>query len=715
MIVGDGHVNSAPDTVAITVRQANRAPVAAAGPDQQVNVGVIVQLNGTESSDPDNDLLSYTWTIVSAPADSIAALSDPSSQAPQLEPDQPGEYVLQLIVSDGRADSVADSVRIAAAIPPEFIGTLAVGPTSLRFSAVKGQAAPAPQSFTVTLGDATQPAAWVASYSAPWLSLTPSTAAGSADVSVQVNPAGLATGTYKHTIAIEGPRLQGSPGLVTVTLVVDPSLSTPANPEPQTITVAAGGSIQAAVDAAAPGSTILLQPGTYVQNVILPAKANQDGRYITISTAGVTLPEGRIDPASKGLLAIIRSPSVIPAIRTNARASYYRIIGLAFEANKNGEDEVIRLGDATSQVTLAQVPHHLEIDRIIITGGTVGQKRGIAVNAADVLVQNSDISNIWRNGQDSQAIAGWNTPGRITIRNNRLEAASENIMFGGADPVIPDLVPEEILVEDNLSTKNLAWRGDNTKEVKNAFELKAGRRVTIRGNIFERVWNEGQDGTAIVFKSVNSNNTCPSCASQEIVFENNIVRAAGAAIAISGYHVTYPSGQTRGITIRNNLFYDISTSYGGNGRLLTMGNEPAEVVVDHNTFIGDGSSVVYTYAGTRKLPDGSTVAGNAITGFRYTNNLSKHGQYGIMTPSGANAASHTTWLPASVIQYNILAGATTTKHYPATNRFPTLAEFNAQFVDPATRDYTVIGGSWFGSAGADGGCVGVNMGLLPPR
>ena len=349
LIVGDGHVNSAPDTVAITVRQANRTPVAAAGPDQQVNVGVIVQLNGTESSDPDNDLLTYTWTIASAPADSVAALSDPSSQAPQLEPDQPGEYVLRLIVSDGRADSVADNVRIVAVIPPEFIGTLAVGPRSLRFSAVKGQAAPAPQAFTVTLGDATQPAAWVASYSAPWVSLTPTTAAGSADVSVQVNPAGLATGTYTHTIAIEGPRLQGSPGLVTVTLVVDPPLSSPANPEPQTITVAAGGSIQAAVDSAAPGSTILLQPGTYVQNVVLPAKANQDGRYITITTAGVTLPEGRIDAASKGLLAIIRSPSGTPAIRTNARASDLS----NHRAGLRGQQERRRRGHQTGRRDLA--------------------------------------------------------------------------------------------------------------------------------------------------------------------------------------------------------------------------------------------------------------------------------------------------------------------------------------------------------------------------
>ena len=61
---------------------------------------------------------------------------------------------------------------------------------------------------------------------------------------------------------------------------------------------------------------------------------------------------------------------MISAIRTLARASYYRLLGLAFESNKNADGEIIALGHATSQITLEQVPHHIELDRIIILGGT---------------------------------------------------------------------------------------------------------------------------------------------------------------------------------------------------------------------------------------------------------------------------------------------------------------------------------------------------------
>ncbi len=45
---------------------------------------------------------------------------------------------------------------------------------------------------------------------------------------------------------------------------------------------------------------------------------------------------------------------------------------------------------------------------------------------------------------DSQAIASFNAPGPVRIINNFLEATGENIMFGGADPKIPNLVAERL-------------------------------------------------------------------------------------------------------------------------------------------------------------------------------------------------------------------------------------------------------------------------------
>ncbi|MDF1787188.1 MAG: Ig-like domain-containing protein, partial [Verrucomicrobiales bacterium] len=54
--------NSAVATVTITVNPINDAPVAEAGPDQTVFVDDVVSLDGTNSSDPEADTLTYAWT-----------------------------------------------------------------------------------------------------------------------------------------------------------------------------------------------------------------------------------------------------------------------------------------------------------------------------------------------------------------------------------------------------------------------------------------------------------------------------------------------------------------------------------------------------------------------------------------------------------------------------------------------------------------------------
>ena len=167
----------------------------------------------------------------------------------------------------------------------------------------------------------------------------------------------------------------------------------------------------------------------------------------------------RIDPSYKPRLATIRSSTTSSALSTAAGASYYRIVGVAFEANQNGSGDIIALGRA-DQTTLASIPHNIELDRVLISGDpTVGQKRAIAANAINVSILNSDIRDIKAVGQDSQAIAAWNSPGPFVIRNNYLEAAGENILFGGADIMVTGVIPSDITVEDNVLTKNPAWRG----------------------------------------------------------------------------------------------------------------------------------------------------------------------------------------------------------------------------------------------------------------
>lgn len=92
----------------------NQPPTAVAGADQTAVVpGSTVTLNGTASSDPDNDPLTYSWTQISGPVVVLsgAGTATPSFTAPGGIGSTP--LVFQLIVNDGTTSSAADTVTIS--------------------------------------------------------------------------------------------------------------------------------------------------------------------------------------------------------------------------------------------------------------------------------------------------------------------------------------------------------------------------------------------------------------------------------------------------------------------------------------------------------------------------------------------------------------------------------------------------------------------------
>lgn len=76
-------------------------------------VGYTVALNGTGSSDPDGNALSYAWTLVSRPAASAAALTSASGAFSQLAPDVLGDYVVKLLATDARGASSAYQTTVS--------------------------------------------------------------------------------------------------------------------------------------------------------------------------------------------------------------------------------------------------------------------------------------------------------------------------------------------------------------------------------------------------------------------------------------------------------------------------------------------------------------------------------------------------------------------------------------------------------------------------
>jgi len=104
----------------------NGAPVAEAGVAQQLYRGETVFLNGSASSDPDGDSLSFSWQLTTQPENSAATLSDITATAPTFIADISGSYIARLVVNDGRQDSGADTVTITVQDPliivPDVVG-----------------------------------------------------------------------------------------------------------------------------------------------------------------------------------------------------------------------------------------------------------------------------------------------------------------------------------------------------------------------------------------------------------------------------------------------------------------------------------------------------------------------------------------------------------------------------------------------------------------
>jgi hypothetical protein len=470
--------------------------------------------------------------------------------------------------------------------------------------------------------------------------------------------------------------------------------------------VRSGESLQSALNAAQPGDVIMLEAGaTFRGNFTLPVKVGATVITIRSSAPDSALPGVgvRITPAFSAMLPKIQSPNTAPALKTAPGTHHWRLQFLEFGPNQYGYGEILQLGDGSSaQNQLSQVPYEIVVDRVYIHGDpAIGQKRGIALNARAVTIRDSYIADIKFVGQDSQAIGGWNGPGPYLIENNYLEASAENVLLGGADPAIPNLVTEDVVFRYNHVSKPMAWRSEGW-QVKNLFEIKNARRVLIEYNVFENNWAGAQPGYAILLTPRNQDGGCPWCVVEDVTFQYNIVRNVGGGFNITGYDDLNVSAQTNKILISNNLFYGVTTAL-GRGWFLLIGNAARDVIVDHNTVDADGTTFVYAHGGSATDPE-------EMFGVRITNNATLHNTYGI---NGANFSygnsAINAYFPGSTIAGNWLAGGPASR-YPAGNLFA--GTFDDAFYNRAAADYRVAAGSVLAGAALDGTNIGADLNTL---
>jgi hypothetical protein len=382
--------------------------------------------------------------------------------------------------------------------------------------------------------------------------------------------------------------------------------------EPKTGTkVPAGADLQKYIDRADDGDRLILE-----------ADASYIGEFHITKSAQKTITiEGR---------GRIVAPGVNPALHIHPGSSAWNFRDIAVTCAHNHRRttlwNLIRFDNEAGET-----PYGFDFWNCDIHGTPEGNvRRGIALNAAHVKIENCRFWDFHEVGADSQAICGWDGPGPFHIVNNDIQAAGENIMFGGGDPSIPGLVPSNIVITGNHIWKPWIWRKGHPNyagiewSIKNLLELKNAYEVAIEGNVIENDWGHSQTGSAILLTPKDQNGTAPWTTVQGVRISGNTIRNCANGFSIASADSNHETAPIDEITIENNLIHNVNTSFNGRGSLMEAsgyaGREPiGKLVIKNNTFVAQGGCNSFlTMAGSGKVASRMVIRDNIL----------EHGVYG---------------------------------------------------------------------------------------
>ncbi|MDB4955110.1 MAG: hypothetical protein JWO36_2679 [Myxococcales bacterium] len=513
-----------------------------------------------------------------------------------------------------------------------------------------------------------------------------------------------------------------------------------ATPSPGAMTpVPAGADLQAALNRAACGDTLLLAAGaTFDQptGLTFPAKNCDDQHWITVRTDAPDAslpPEGtRISPCYAGVSSLpgrpafncVTTQNVMPKIMIHPNTTlkipgdHYRLIGLEVTRPVGGGIVYI-IGDCSGG-------NNIIFDRDWMHGTATDELNHIilAPNATYVAAIDSYLSDAHCTAgtgscTDSQAVSGGigSSPnGPIKVVNNYIESAGEGILFGGGGAT---QVPHDIEVRRNFFNKPLIWKPGSpdffgtTFVVKNNFELKNGQRVLLEGNVLNNVWGGfSQVGFQILLTPKSQNNQCPICTVADVTMRFNALSHSGAGISLAAVK-SDSGGSSMGlhrVSIHDDVIDDVSQqSYNGDGTGIQIMALDAfqSFTINHITFVHADKNLFSM--GGQPIPNGVL-----------TNNLLSSGMYGAwdigVGPSGCgyqlsgNAAALFTacWNPNTVGNNAVIAGNTQWPSGTQTTTDPTAVGF-VNYNGGSGGDYHLATGSPYKGMGSDGKDIGADI------
>lgn len=434
-------------------------------------------------------------------------------------------------------------------------------------------------------------------------------------------------------------------------------------------------SLAAALAAAVPGDRIIVDPKNTTNvtvALVLPTGACPR-QWVTVETSDITFLPDEFTQLSPSFAAHMPKINMMTQNASLTGGNCLRLIG--FEITRPA-------GSGIVYNLYKNVGNDIILDRVWMHGTATDEtNRGVILNnSTDVAVINSYFSDfhcfalVGKCG-DSQAISGdgGTVPsGNYKIVNNYLEAAAENILFGGGPSTV---VPTDITVQYNILNKPMSWNPlDPTYApataydgkphpwiVKNHFELKNGARVLFEGNRMTNVWGGfTQVGASVLLTAKNQAgaqagvNQCPNCAVTDVTVRYNYGSYVGQALqvgcgpnaygampaACGNYSIhdnVFDHGQYKTCSQCGSFFVQLA---GGSAKVPFM-----NVSIVKNTFAVDGWLNLTTAPGNGQASNAysflntGTPVPTTASNWHVDNNVFDPGRFGVYSTGGGPAVN----------------------------------------------------------------------------
>jgi hypothetical protein len=387
-------------------------------------------------------------------------------------------------------------------------------------------------------------------------------------------------------------------------------------------TVTTAAELNAALAAKRP---VIEVAGTLTGNWTITYPVTVTGPTAPCAALGVN---GRVKPADVAGAQLVALDKFIPTVTIADNGAANDVKFHCLTITGVAPDRTVFLAGTDFATDVNMQPKRLTLDQVAVLGVNGWGHRGVEAHVAGLVLTNSHIAGFLERNRQSQGFHAANGPGPFRIENNYIEASGENILFGGNDPRVKDLIPSDIIIRNNLLYKPLDQYP--SASVANLLELKNAQRVLIEGNTMDGSRIDIQTGHAIVLTPRNQYGKAPWSTVRDVIIRKNIVKNYSGHVAQNlCTDNNFPSGMLTNVTYEGNLFLGsnagIQVNNGVSGDLKIIGNTMPNTTWAMISFNGPVPAVG---AGSPCRPN-----------FTWSKNVMRSGQYGINSQNGGGQGS----------------------------------------------------------------------------